>query len=114
MLQRLLDERFRFGIEGRGGLVQDQYWRFLEERACDGEALLLAAGEPEAPLTDLGLVAARQSRDELAGDRGSGGISKVGVLGLGSAVAQILGDRARQQHGLLSDDCDVLAQGSQR
>ena len=48
MLQGLLDERFRFGIERRGGLIQDQDGRVLEERACDGEALLLAAGEPEA------------------------------------------------------------------
>src|SRR6266576_3444582 len=85
MLQRLLDECFRFGVERRGGLVQDEDGRVLEERTGDGEALLLAAGEPEAPLTDLGLVAPRQPCDELAGEREPGGICKVGVRGVGSA-----------------------------
>ena len=33
------------GIEGGGGFVADDEWGFVDERACDGDALLLTAGE---------------------------------------------------------------------
>ena len=41
--QRLLDLRFRFRVECRRGLVQDQNRRVLKEHSCNGQALLLAA-----------------------------------------------------------------------
>src|SRR5688572_31502293 len=50
---------------------EEQDRRVLEERACDREALLLTAGEPQPPLADLGVVAPGEPLDELAGDRKS-------------------------------------------
>ena len=40
------------GIQMRGGLVEDQHGRVLEERARDRDALALAARELRAPLAD--------------------------------------------------------------
>src|SRR5688572_31601840 len=76
---------------------EEQDRRVLEERACDREALLLTAGEPQPPLADLGVVAPGEPLDELAGECESRGFLDLGVSGIGSAEAQILGDRARQQ-----------------
>ena len=45
--------------------------RPLEQRAGDGEALLLAAGQADAVLADLGLVALRQLLDRRRGSRPS-------------------------------------------
>src|SRR5262249_60862949 len=42
-LERLLHEPFRLRVEGRGGLVEDQDGRVLEDRAGDGQALALPA-----------------------------------------------------------------------
>jgi hypothetical protein len=39
-------------IQRRGGLVEDQDRRVLQQRAGDGHALLLAAGELQAALAD--------------------------------------------------------------
>src|SRR6516164_3627762 len=44
-------------VERRGRLVEDQDRRALEDRARDGDALLLAAGELETALAHFGLVA---------------------------------------------------------
>ena len=47
-------------VDRRRRLVEDQDRRVLEERARDGDALALAAGELRAALAELGLVALRQ------------------------------------------------------
>ena len=56
-LERLLHEPFAFGVERAGRLVEDQDGRVLEQRAGDGDALALAAGDFDAPLADEGRVA---------------------------------------------------------
>ena len=55
--QRLLDGALGLGVEGRGGFVEDEDRRVLDEHAGDGEALLLAAGELDAALADDGVEA---------------------------------------------------------
>ena len=47
-----LDRAFVGRVERRGGLVEDQDRRVLEQRARDRHALLLAARELEAALAD--------------------------------------------------------------
>jgi hypothetical protein len=49
-------------VEVGDGFVEDQHLRALEQRAGDGEALALAAGEADAALADLGLVACGRAR----------------------------------------------------
>ena len=50
------------GVEGAGGLVEDEDRRVAQDGAGDGEALLLAAGEAVAALADEGVVAVGQAR----------------------------------------------------
>ncbi len=53
-----LDRGFHFAVERRGRFVEDEDRRVLENDARDGDALALAAGELDAALADMGLVAA--------------------------------------------------------
>src|SRR5690606_3959891 len=59
-----LDRLFGARVERRGGLVEDQDGGVLEQRAGDGHALLLAAGELEAALAHRAVVALGQGDDE--------------------------------------------------
>ena len=56
-LQILLDRRLDIGIERRGGLVEHQDRRVLEEDTGDRDALALAARQLHAALADKGVVA---------------------------------------------------------
>ena len=53
VLDRALHLTLGFGIERRGGLVEQDDGRVLEQRARDGDALALAAGDLRAVLADL-------------------------------------------------------------
>ena len=57
LLERELDGGFALAVEGAGGFVEDEDRGVAEEGAGEGEALLLAAGEPGAALADDGGVA---------------------------------------------------------
>ena len=60
-LQRLLDEPLGLGVQGRGGLVEDQHPRVHQQHPGDGEPLLLPAGQPVAALAGHGVVALARS-----------------------------------------------------
>ena len=64
-LQALLDPAFAFIVQGTGCLVQDQDWRILQEHPCDGDTLLLTAGQTGAPLANIGVVSVRKLPDEV-------------------------------------------------
>ena len=66
-----LDRLLGRGVERGGRLVEDQDRRILQQRARDRDALLLAAGELEPALADLGLVAVGQRHDEVVDVRGA-------------------------------------------
>ena len=61
-VERLLDHRLVLGVDRGQRLVQHQDRRVAQQRAGDGDALALAAGELDALLADDGLVALRQRR----------------------------------------------------
>src|SRR5437868_5669732 len=64
-LHRLLDQAFRFRIEARGRLVQDQHRRVRQKRPRQRHALPLAARQFDAAFADQGAVAFRQPQDEV-------------------------------------------------
>ena len=53
------------GVDGAGGIIQDQDARVGQEGACDGQALALSAGEGDAALADDGLIAFFEFVDEI-------------------------------------------------
>lgn len=57
-----LDERLVLGIGVGRRLVEDDDGRVLQNGACDGDALLLAAAQPLARLAGARVVALRPSR----------------------------------------------------
>ena len=61
-VERVLHGALALRVERRGRLVEEQDRRVLEDRAGDGDALALAAGQRHAALADLGVVALRQAR----------------------------------------------------
>ena len=67
VFQGLLDLSFRFGVKGRGGLVENQDRRVLQDRPGDGDPLAFAAGEPGAAFADDGIETLRQIVDEIEG-----------------------------------------------
>jgi hypothetical protein len=93
------------GVEGRGGLVEQEKFRLVGEGAGEGEALALAAGEGR------GLAIEGESAETDAGEEGRG----VGVGERGSSQARAGGevreDRPRQHHGLLRHVGDAAAEG---
>ena len=69
----LLDEHFGLGVHAGGGVVEDEDPGVHEEGPGDGDALLLAAGEGDAPFADPGVVALGEGFDEFADAGGFGG-----------------------------------------
>ncbi len=92
------------------GLIQDQNARIVENGAGNGDALALAAGKRLPALPDLRIVAVGLTGDEIVGVRGFGRRHYLfdGRAGLG--VADVLGDGAVKQKGVLKHDADLRAQ----
>ena len=65
----LLDDALAFVVERARRLVENEHARLAGERASDGDALALAAGQGGAALADDGVVGLRQLQDELVCSR---------------------------------------------
>ena len=113
--QRLVDLLLDLHVDGRGGVVEHEDRRVHEQRAGDGDALALPAGEGVAPLADhgvvaLGQLAARSSSAPAA--RAAASISS--SVGVGTAVGDVVADRHREEERLVEHHADVVAQARQR
>lgn len=64
-LKGRLDQLLALGIEGARRLVEEQDVGAADERARNGDALLLAAGERHAAGANVGVVAFGQGHDEV-------------------------------------------------
>ena len=67
--ERFADRFLGFAVERRGGLVEQQDRRVLQERARNGDALALAARQLDAAVADHGRDAVRQRLDEVPAPR---------------------------------------------
>ena len=67
IVQRALDAVFRFIVQGRRGLIENQYRCVLENGTGDGYALALAAAEAAAIIAQHRLEPSGQSLDEVPG-----------------------------------------------
>ena len=109
-LQRRLDERLALRVQMRGGLVQDQEARVLQDHAGDGQPLLLAAAEPVAALAHHRVVAVGQPGDEVVDVGRPAGRLQLGLGGVGAGVEQVGPHRVVEQVGLLGHHADLLRQ----
>ena len=95
------------GVEGGGGLVEDQDRRILEKDTGDGEALLLPARELDAALADQGIEPVRQGGDHRVEPGAARGGGDVRLRGAEPAVGDVLADRAAEQEDILLHDADL-------
>ncbi len=114
-LARLVHERRaqpRVGLEvqRREAVVEDVDLRALHERARDGEALTLAAGDVGAALRDRGVELLGHLGDELRALRDLERAPQLVLGGVLVAVAQVARHRAGEQERPLRDEADLAPQ----
>ena len=63
-LDRLLHQPLALGIQGTGGLIENQQLWIAQDYARQAQSLPLGAIEPVAPLAHQGVVVLRQVLDE--------------------------------------------------
>ena len=105
-----LDDALALVVERRGRFVEDEDARIGDQRAGDGDALALAAGEIGAALLDDRVVALRQLGDELVGAGEPRRLHHQRARRGGIGQRDVLVDRAVEQHVLLQHDADLAAQ----
>ena len=110
MVHARLDELFRAGVNGAGGLVQDQHRRIRYGDTGNGQELALPLAETAAIIGNPGVVAIRQVADEgiRVGQAGGGADFLIGGVQL--AVADVIGNGAGEQMGVLEDDAQGPAE----
>jgi hypothetical protein len=98
------------GVDGGERVVEDEDTGVADDGAGDCGALLLAAGEGDAALTDLGLETVGELED-FGGDVGrGGGVEDLGWGGVGSAEGDVLRDGVGEEKGLLGNEADGSAE----
>lgn len=101
--QGLLHQLFALGVEGAGGLVQQEDRGLAHQGAGDGQALALAARQGLGALADRGVEALGQGREEAGGLGRVGGGAHLLVGRVGAAKADVVHRRAREQRRVLGD-----------
>src|SRR5215469_5469621 len=108
--ERLLDGRFGFGIEMRGGFVENHNIRCFEKQARNGKPLFFSAGKAVAALSDERLEAPWQRRNERKNLRGAKRFGDVRVGGFRLRVCEIGTDRVVEKVRVLGNDADAVMQ----
>ncbi len=109
-----LDLAFGLHVNGCGGLVEHDDRGVAQDGARDGDALLLAAGEAESALADLGLVAVGHMEDILVDVGRFGGL--LNLLGgcVRAGIAYIFRDGTVEEERVLKYRGDVVTQARER
>ncbi len=110
LVQRGLHRGFALRVERARGLVEQQDGRVAQHRPRDGDALLLAARQPRAALAQFGGEALRQRLDEVRGVRGTDRAGDRFVVRIQAPVAHVLAQAGGEQHRMLRNQRDRLAQ----
>ena len=115
LLEALEDFVLGAGIEGGGGLVEDEELGVAHVSAAEGDFLPLAAAQIHAAVEAAAnhlVVAAGQLGDDAVGQALVGGGFDAGLVQalLDAAHGQVLAGRQLEAHEILEDDADFLAQ----
>ncbi len=97
-------------IQRAGGLVEQQNAGLFEDRARNGDALFLTAGQLEPPFADLGVEAVRQTGDKGVQVGQTQHLVNRLLARLGIPVGNVVAQRVVEQHGVLWDHADVATQ----
>src|SRR5665213_1318359 len=108
-----LDESLGLGIEGAGGLVEDEDAGVGENGARDGNALPLSSGELDAALADNGVVLVGEPLGELVDARDAAGLHEQGFAGMWTAEEDVLADGAVEEKRFLEDDAELSAKAAE-
>ena len=111
LAHRILYVALGLGVERRGGFVEHQDRRVLVERACDGDALALAAGKTDALGADVGVEPRRQALDEFEHVRRTRRfVQPLFVHRAGRTVGDVVTDGVVEQQRFLAHERKVRAQ----
>lgn len=108
--QRLVDLVLDAGVDGGGGVVEEEQPGVGEDGPGEGDALALAAGEGEPVFADGRVVAVGQVGDEPVGLGGAGGGLDLLVGGVGPPVGDVGPDRVGEEEAVLRYEADGGAQ----
>src|SRR3954454_1740825 len=108
---RLLNQRFRFRIQARGGLVEDQDRRARQKGARQRDTLPLATGQLDAAFADQRAVTFRQPEDEVMRIGETCRLLDGSHAGARPAIGDVLGQRPVKQDRVLLHNGDLAAQG---
>ena len=112
--QAVVDGLFDLGVDGAGGVVEDEDARIGHDGPGQGDPLALPARERQPALADDGVVAAGELEDELVGLGHPGRRLDLLVGGVGSSVGDVGPHRVGEEEALLEHDADLAAQRVQR
>ncbi len=110
-VEALLDRGLDLRVQRACGLVEDQDRRVLQQDTGNGNALALSAGQLDATFPHMGVIAPvalqiLQIGDETMGFRFLRCGDDLFPRGIGTAIGNVLRDRAMQQGRVLRDHAD--------
>ncbi len=112
-LQGFLNKEFGTGVQGRGGFIENEHSRILDDGARQADTLFFAAGKGHAPLSDLALISLGQRRYEIMN---IGNLCRRHHLfhsGVGFGISDVFEDGGAEEKRVLVDKRDVISQRCQ-
>src|SRR5262249_22317323 len=109
-LQRILDFLLSVTVQSGSRRAQQEYWGRLEDRARNRDTLLFAAGQLQAALPDLGLVALRRHADELIDLREPSRLLDLGVARVPTSITDVVANGVVEQNRVLRNHANGGAQ----
>ena len=113
-LEGLQDEVLGLGVEGGGGLVEDEHRGVAQQGPGDGDPLALPTRQRRPPLAQHRVVALGQGGDELVDVGRLGRGLDLRGRGAGASVGDVVGHRHGEQERLLQHDGHLGAHALQR
>ena len=108
-----LNQVLAFRIQGAGGFIKQQNRSVGQQRTGNRQSLFLATGKALAGITQGRVVTLWQGLNKFVGVGNTGGLLDLSLIGLGPGVAQIIGDSAMKQGGILRHQSETPSQVSQ-
>ena len=109
-LKRILNFLLSMAVERGRRLIKHQNGRSLQNSARDGDTLLFPARQLEPAFPDFRFVAFRRNTDQRIDLREPRRFLHFGVCCLPAAISDVVADRVVEQHRVLRDHPDRLAQ----